>query len=501
MKKITKLFALIIILIALVPTAKASHTAGGELIYQWLSDSTYRFFFKYYRDCSGVSEPTTVNLCRTPTPASGFTCPGLSSGTTIMNKWTGTITGGLPNGSALSTGCVGTVTKCTNPSSLIPDYKEWWYSAIMTLPGKCNFWTFSVDAGTRNGNSNLAMSMSMNIEATFNNLMFQGNSSPSFAITPMVYVPNNTPYQYNNAAVDANGDSLSTEVVMPQNTNSACPPTVTGAGLTTGLSIPSAPFPSTAFSVNAVSGTQSFVATTVGTYALATRVSEYKSGGALIGYITREMQFNVLPYTPSAVSATLVLSSLTNCTYNNGVIYNPSNLAMTFCFYIKATVASSILLITGDNSSFVFPGSSVTYTNQGTDSVRGCFSWSPLSSASGTRVFTVIVKDSTCVAGLANYHAFSYFISLDSPISVRNAPAANTVTTIYPNPAQNELNIKSSANYTMAFVINSMGQILHQQKIDPAEKTISIQFLPSGLYYLKLQATEGSTETLKFIKE
>src|SRR5690606_41951141 len=43
--------------------AKASHCAGGEITYTWISDSTYQFKFTFYRDCSGLAEPSTVTLC------------------------------------------------------------------------------------------------------------------------------------------------------------------------------------------------------------------------------------------------------------------------------------------------------------------------------------------------------------------------------------------------------------------------------------------------------
>ena len=32
---------------------KATHAGGGEIIYEFISDSTYRYLFKFYRDCTG----------------------------------------------------------------------------------------------------------------------------------------------------------------------------------------------------------------------------------------------------------------------------------------------------------------------------------------------------------------------------------------------------------------------------------------------------------------
>ncbi|MCB0700876.1 MAG: hypothetical protein KDC11_13540, partial [Chitinophagaceae bacterium] len=64
--------------------AKASHAAGGEIIYIHISDSTYQIFFKFYRDCTGISEPGTASLCI-------YNNCTNQTFTRTMNKWTGTL--------------------------------------------------------------------------------------------------------------------------------------------------------------------------------------------------------------------------------------------------------------------------------------------------------------------------------------------------------------------------------------------------------------------------
>ena len=108
--------------------AEASHAAGAEIIYVHISDSTYQFFFKFYRDCTGISEPNTVNLCFYNT------CTNQTFNQT-MQKWTGTLPpDNRPNGSSVSAGCSQYSNKCDNSSSNVPGYREWWYTTIMTLP-------------------------------------------------------------------------------------------------------------------------------------------------------------------------------------------------------------------------------------------------------------------------------------------------------------------------------------------------------------------------------
>ena len=55
-----KLLLVLAFLLSFVNTTKASHAAGGELTYSWISDSTYKITLKFYRDCSGILEPTTI---------------------------------------------------------------------------------------------------------------------------------------------------------------------------------------------------------------------------------------------------------------------------------------------------------------------------------------------------------------------------------------------------------------------------------------------------------
>jgi hypothetical protein len=503
MQKTTlNLFIAAITIMLLSPARSyASHAAGGEIVYEWISDSTYRFFFKFYRDCSGIAESQTQELCANPTPVTMSSCTtGLTSFTTTMNQWTGPITGGAANGSEVYSGCPGFPTKCQDTASTIPGYREWWYSAIITLPGKCNYWTFSTDVSARNSSVNLASPGTMYAETTFDNLNFQGNSSPYFFVKPIFYIPLNIPYMYSNGALDINNDSLVTELVMPQNTSNGCPASFSPTGLNTGYNLTNNPFAcGNSFTLNPLTGQMSFTATTVGQYGFATRVKEYR-GGNLVGYISRDIQTGIINFTPASVSAALVQSSLVNAIYNNNIIYTTNHLQLSFCFYVKASVPGTVLVVY-DNSGIVFPGSSVTYTNTHTDSVRGCFTWTPALTDTGIRAFTILVKDSSCSGGIPAYHSFTYLVSLDTlPVSVKNIPAANKGTVVYPNPAQQQLTVKTPVHYTTAFITNSMGQLLLQQKLK-ADKTVDISSLPKGLYYLKLENNREETETLKFSKE
>jgi gliding motility-associated-like protein len=67
-----------------------------------------------------------------------------------------------------------------------------------------------------------------------------------------------------------------------------------------------------------------------------------------------------------------------------------------FCFDASSPDASAILT-TADNSASSMPGSTVSYTGIGTNTVRGCVDWTPSPTDTGLKIFAVTVKDSTCI--------------------------------------------------------------------------------------------------------
>ena len=70
---------------------------------------------------------------------------------------------------------------------------------------------------------------------------------------------------------------------------------------------------------------------------------------------------------------------------------------------------------------------------------------------------------------------------------------------IFPNPAQNELTIKSENEIESVQVINTLGMVLvsYMPALGQKEVTLNIQFMPPGLYFVKVNETYAG----KFIRE
>lgn len=368
----------------------ASHAAGAELIYEWVADSTYRFYFKFYRDCSGVPEGNVVTLCYRNKCNNFF-------GSMYLQKYTGTLPNGEPNGTPVSNGCPGAETRCTNTTSQIPGYREWWYTGTYTLPSRCSLWVFSASISARNSSVNISGQQNLYIEATLNNIDAQGNSSPYFTVKPVPYVCVGKPYTYNNGGADKNNDSLDFQVINPK-TASSC----NGTPIDVPLPFANPPyvFPGNPFQTNntfTISNTTGQINFTPGLYSshtITVLVREYRAG-KLIGSVMRDVQIQALNCNSTQPTVDLDPNDVKNTTINGGQVFTCPGKSIKFCFDVTSVDTEAVLKVE-DNHNLIAPGSSVSYTGIETDSVRGCFTWMPSTSDVGLKIFTVTVKDSSC---------------------------------------------------------------------------------------------------------
>ncbi|MCD6064810.1 MAG: hypothetical protein K0R82_2721, partial [Flavipsychrobacter sp.] len=444
MRKLPILLSCFLIVFSFLPSKTwANHGAGGEIIYEWISGSTYRVFLKFYRDCTGPPAPDSMPLCFKN-----------SCNTNINQVWMQLYPGVIPpndtNGSSVALGCSPTTypTKCTNPTSNIPGYQEWWYYYDLTLPFQCNNWTFYTYLFARNFSANLVNPLSTYFytETTFNNTgTFEGNSSPYFSNKPIPYVCVNIPYQFNNGAVDPNGDSLSTDVQQPLNFGATCNSIVAPIPFNTNT----APYPAynlstnpiqtgNTFTLNASTGQITFTAPQIGAYTLSVRTREFR-GGVLIGSILRDVQVQVIGNC-AATAPQVVIKPPTGVPFVNGQIWGCAGQLLTFDYDLTSSDPNAVLL-GADNHIASIPAATTSYVGQKTDSVRGTFSWTPGINQSGLFTLTVSVRDSTCAPPGILY---TYINTI--PIFIWPPVKASNDTSVCPGqPVQ--LNASGGGNY------------------------------------------------------
>ncbi|MCC7030454.1 MAG: SprB repeat-containing protein, partial [Chitinophagaceae bacterium] len=288
MKKVCTIFIIIFLNVLSVQKLFATHAAGGELIYTLVPNTTnqYEFTFKFYRDCSGVAEPSTFTMCY------NNTC-GVTNQSVTLSKIIGNLPNGQPNGSPIvQVGCYNQATICQG--GVVAGYREWWYTGTVTLNSTCNFWRFWVSLCCRNnaiGNVITPGSQNIFIETDFDNTI-NLNSSPFVASPPIAYYCVNTPSFAYYTAIDPDGDSIAYESIAPQHNNAGCnnlaPVNIFSAPYTI-----AEPFPTgNTFNIDPVTGVISFTPTTQGAWVFSVKIKEYRNG-QYIGYVMRDIQFVV----------------------------------------------------------------------------------------------------------------------------------------------------------------------------------------------------------------
>ena len=389
MKKSFYVLSLFILIFFSDTKVKASHAMGAEIMYEWTSDSTYRIYYRFYKDCSGIKEDSIVTICLRNSCRPGWD-------TTIILSKAFILPAGITNGKQIFPGCPSQPTYCDGGT--LPGYREWWYANQFTFPSRCNFWTLSHSELSRNSIANFPGGGNLYVEATLNNLDAPGNSSACFSVLPNPYY-GDASYTYNAGALDPNNDSLYFEMIAPQSGFDCAPSSMTwGAG----YGLPSNPLATgSTFSFDNIIGQMSYRPNARGQYALAERVSEYKyvpdKGWVKAGSIVRDIMVVIFPSSPIQPSLTTVASSISGATIISGTIFACGGTNFNFCFDAKTADISAVLVVTDNDFAWpTYTKPHVSYSHMYTDSVRGCFSWTPGVYDTGLRVLCVSVKDSSC---------------------------------------------------------------------------------------------------------
>lgn len=408
--------ALLVPLLFCFTQSNASHAAGGELTYEHLSGNTYRFTFKFFRDCTGVNEPFSVPLCIRNL------CTNTSLSGINLSKIGGNIPGtSKPNGSPTSTGCPGFPTTCQSAVSPVPGYEEWWYQGTYTLPtaGTCDQWRFSTYIGARNTSTNINGGY-FYVEAYLNrrpvaNGPVINNNSPTFALAPIPYYCANQPTTYSNGTVETDGDSLNFVSITPMNQGGCNFVTPTQCNYTNAaFNNTNNPFSTNnTFVVNPINGAINFTPNMVQTPTISIRVNEYRNG-ILIGYVMRDIQMVILNCTaPNPVFAidTNLLS---------GGVISPNGIdvcagtPLNLCFDITSASPTAVLTV-NDNHATQAVGSILNYTSLLTPAVTGCLTWTPTIADTGLHIITINTTDSACTPpGILIGQTFTLSINVKS---------------------------------------------------------------------------------------
>ncbi|HMC96139.1 MAG TPA: hypothetical protein VKG92_00655, partial [Flavobacteriales bacterium] len=262
---------LLIVLVSLGVTARATHMSGGEIYWDCLGNNQYRITMVIYRDCAGINvDPSYTLQVQSP------------CGNTTLVVTT-------PGGQEISQLCDMELPNSTCNGGSLPGIEQYIYTGIITLP-PCDSWTISYTNIYRNNaivNLQNPGAQRTYIRATLNNAASPCNDSPEFTNTAIPFVCMGYPITYSFGAFDPEGDSLSYTLINAMGINGAALNYInpnTGAVPIPGLTLDPA------------TGEVNFILNVQGNWVVVVQVNHYVNG-VLVGTVMRDMQFVAYPCT------------------------------------------------------------------------------------------------------------------------------------------------------------------------------------------------------------
>lgn len=252
-----------------------SHAVAADITYQYVGPNQYLLTLRFYRDCSGITAPTTVQL--------GYSSSCFPGGFITLNPIPGTGQEIPPSP------CLPAITTSCNGGSGY-GVQEYIFQGLVTLPGPCADWRFDYALCCRNDDITTVIDpdfYSLYVSSTLDNFNFPTNSSPVFANIPVTQFCVGNQFFYNQGATDIDGDSLNFFLDIAEDALGVSLPYAPGYSALTPLAS------STPITIDPFTGTISFTPSMVQVGVIAIVCEEYRNG-IKIGQIKRDIQMNVV---------------------------------------------------------------------------------------------------------------------------------------------------------------------------------------------------------------
>lgn len=271
----------------------ASHLAGGDLNYEYVSSSTsghtYNIYLRLYRDSSGIGAPSLANV---------YACSNSFSTLSVtLNQ--------VSNTGQISP----TMFDCVDPSVAGIGIEVYYYQGQIVLPGNAPDWVFAFSTCCRNpaiDNLLNPASKGLYISARLNNMHGQ-NSSPTFVSEPVRSFCIGKKFNWKQGTVENDGDSLYFKLVTPKDGQSdSCTSFAVDFDTTFSYQQPITTAQGDPLVLDPYTGIISFTPTNIEVDVMSVAVEEWRYSTTLsswyqIGETNRDMQF-VIAATCNAVA-------------------------------------------------------------------------------------------------------------------------------------------------------------------------------------------------------
>ncbi len=413
---------LLLLIIAQGNRVLATHIFGGELLYSYVSSDTnghkYKVTLTFYGDCGADS--AIFNSLYGATPKIDIINNGFKV-TDLRLK-------GIELGTEVSPVCPEQLSNTTCNGGTLPGVRRFVYSDTVNLPMRSKNWEFvfagdmgpTIYGSGRSSNiTNIttAGATVIQLDARLDNSTYN-NSSPVYSAVPTPFYCINILQQYNQGAIDPDGDSITFDLVSAIDARTAGPvnyvsslsetnPIATGSG---------------GFTFNGLNGQIKFISAQVQDALVVCQVSEYR-GGVVIGTSEREMTFVILDNckgTPPSVSMQNV---------QGGRVTTPPSVSMQNVQGGRVTSDNVVNICVGTKhlsfdlafanpdgdritvTNSALPGSSVlNVSGSNTTSPSASFDWTTENVAPGIYTFYVSLKNDHCP--IANKQTIAYTINI-----------------------------------------------------------------------------------------
>lgn len=479
MKKLYRLLLAICLLFSFAPSY-ASHIAGGEIYYQWISGYTYKVSVVIYADCSGSVYYT---LGTSALKLNIYNADTLYSTDTLQ----------LQSITPINTTCTTDSSNTTCHGGTLLGLSNALFSDTITLPGPSDKWEFyyygdlTVATGFWvNDVTNLYAAYEAGLVATLDNTV-DTCSSPVFSVPPLFNSNVNQKLSYCSFPTGTAEDSLTT--------------VLTDAMSASGPSLYRSFFdglhPLTAkVSMDSTYGIFSCVPSVIEKPVIAEQIKQYRHG-RLIGTVMREW---------AMVISSTTINNLAPKIGNTS--HSVTALDTTYAQVYKDTGSISYQVVCNNPDSnnitmeaFDLPAHTIfTVTGNGTKHPVGNIVWKTDSVAVDSYSFLIRVTDDGCPYPASYTQVFTTVVKKATGVTDINA--SNTLA-IYPNPAGKYIKLKGiKANKVNLDIIRTDGAIVKTLYNCSADNAIDISFLSPGLYCLVAHSEDG-INILKgtFVKE
>jgi hypothetical protein len=319
------------------------------------------------------------------------------------------------------------------------------------------------------------------------------NSSPTYLAPPVIYLPTNTVWQYNPLPFDIDGDSLIWNLSVPLSNNSV----VTGYQYlsdtvlysnTTGI-----------FSMDAVTGEITWDPKMVGNFVVSFAIEEYRNG-VLVGAMSRDMQFVVVPDSTNAVpNVSFMQSPPTN---NLGYPYVKIMPGQNYDITLLASDADVNDVVSmdvyGEPFDIANPATfNVIATGTGNE-IEGTFAWTPNMSQVRSKPYLVVFRTTD------NFFYFDETVQFEVSLTTAVNEIENfRVQDIYPNPANNSFTLPISLEKGQQIsvdIYNVLGIKVSSEALNLTNgnhllvKNFDLQ---GGQYFVNITNANGLTITTK----